>query len=66
MPSSTMNEVKDLEILRREYRNMEMNRKTFTEESNSVSSFDFMMKSWTLDFFLIIDTFVWLYQYHVT
>jgi hypothetical protein len=32
------NEAKDLEVLRREYRNMELNRKTFAEESNSVSS----------------------------
>lgn len=27
---------KDLEVLRKEYRNMEMNRKSFAEESNSV------------------------------
>lgn len=31
------NEEKDLETLRREYRNMEVNRKTFAEESNTVS-----------------------------
>jgi hypothetical protein len=30
-------EEKDLETLRREYRNMEVNRKTFAEESNTVS-----------------------------
>jgi hypothetical protein len=29
---------KDLDILRREYRNMEVNRKAFNEESNAVSS----------------------------
>lgn len=29
-------EAKDMEILRREYRNMELNRKTFVEESNSI------------------------------
>ena len=28
---------KDLEILRREYRNMEVNRKAFNEESNAIA-----------------------------
>ena len=28
---------KDLEVLRREYRNMEVNRKAFNEDSNAVS-----------------------------
>jgi len=32
------NETKDLDVLRKEYRNMEMNRKSFAEESHSVSS----------------------------
>ena len=30
-------EQKDLDVLRREYRNMEVNRKAFNEESNAVS-----------------------------
>lgn len=37
MKNEKDNEEKDLETLRREYRNMEVNRKTLAEESNSVS-----------------------------
>jgi len=37
MKNEKDSEEKDLETLRREYRNMEVNRKTLAEESNSVS-----------------------------
>jgi hypothetical protein len=37
MKKEKESEEKDLETLRREFRNMEVNRKTLAEESNSVS-----------------------------
>ena len=37
MKNDKGNEEKDLETLRREYRNMEVNRKTLAEESTTVS-----------------------------
>ena len=40
MKNEKSSEEKDLETLRREYRNMEVNRKNFAEESNTVSAED--------------------------